>query len=187
MIKTLYKDYFQKSKTFLFPALHIARNSSIQVSQTYISWEGLFKPEDRKLVVVYEDINTPAFLAFETKVLRSQPLYFNQYKTTDGRGIYVFDFSILDKDWDHFLAGKYSKLSKDMKKAILGYYGKKSSEYEYIASFLLPEEFFPLYADLLDVKIDILEKVGELCDAYDPEKEICKIPVELLESSASFV
>ena len=187
MIKSLYKDYFQKSKTFLFPALKIARNSSIQVSQIYISWEGLYKPEDRKLIVMYENTETSAFLAFETKVLRSHPLFFTDYKTKDGKRIYVYDFSILHKDWDNFLAGKYSKLSKELKKAILEYYGKKSMEYEYITSFLFPEDFYDVYAQLLGVEIDILMEVGELCDVYNPEEETCKISVELLESSARFL
>jgi len=187
MIKNLYQAYFQKSKTFLFPALKISRNSSIQVSQTFISWEGLYKPEDKKLVLVYEDTDTPAFIAFEAKVLRSHPLFFTDYKTSDGKRIYVYDYAVLHKDWDNFLAGKYSRLSKELKKAILEYYGKKSMEYEYVASYLFPEEFFDIYAELLDIKIDILEKVGELCDVYNPEEETCKISVELLESSARFL
>ena len=187
MIKDLYKEYFQKSKTFLFPALQIARTSSIQVSATYISWEGMYKPEDRKLVVVYEDTDSPAFLAFETKVLKSNPLFFTQFKAKDGKSIYVFDYSVIKDDWDHFLMGKYSKLSKELKKSILSFYGKKSPEYDYIASYLLPEDFFVLYAQLLDVHISILEAVGELCSVYDLEKETCKISVELLESSARFI
>lgn len=187
MIKNLYKEYFQKSKTFLFPALQIARKSSIQVSNVFISWEGMYKPEDRKLVLVYDDIDSPAFQAFETKVLCSNPLFFTKFRSKEGKGIYVYDFNILHKDWEYFLEGKYSKLSKELKKSILEYYGKKSSEYEYIASYLFPAEFYSVYAELLDVHIDILEKVGELCDPYNPQEETCKISVELLESSASFI
>lgn len=188
MIKTLYQDYFQKSKTFLFPALKIARNSSIQVSETFISWDGMYTPEDGKLMLLYDDVNTEAFKAFELKVLVSHPLYFTTHRLIDGdTAVYVYDYSILRKDWDHFLKGKYSLLSKELKQAILTYYGKNSHEYKYIASFLLPEDFFPVYSELLDVHIDTLKSVGELCDPYNVDKETCKISVELLESFARFV
>lgn len=188
MIKTLYQDYFQKSKTFLFPALKIARNSSIQVSETFVSWEGMYTPGDGKLILLYDDVNTEAFQAFELKVLMAHPLFFTRHQITDSNSaVYVYDYSILKKDWEHFLQGKYSRLSKDLKQAILTYYGKNSHEYKYIASFLLPEDFFPVYAELLDVHVDLLTQVGELCDPYNVDKETCKIPVELLESSAKFV
>lgn len=188
MIKTLYQDYFQKSKTFLFPALKIARNSSIQVSETFISWEGMYKPEDQKLIVLYDDVNTEAFQAFELKVLIAHPLYYTTHRLPDGNSaIYVYDYSILKKDWENFLTGKYSRLSKDLKQAILTYYGKNSHEYKYIASFLLPEDFFEVYSELLDVHVDLLKKVGELCDPYNVDKETCKISVEHLESSTQLL
>lgn len=188
MIKTLYRDYFQKSKTFLYPALKIARNSSIQVSETYVSWEGMYTPEDCKLILRYDDVHTEAFQAFELKVLMAHPLYFTRHEIMDSdTAVYVYDYSILKKDWAYFLQGKYSQLSKDLKQAILTYYGKNSHEYKYIASFLLPEDFFPVYAELLDVQVDLLIKVGELCDPYNVDKETCKISVELLASSAKFV
>lgn len=188
MIKTLYQDYFQKSKTFLFPALKIARNSSIQVSETFISWEGMYTPEDCKLLLLYDDVNTEAFQAFELKVLIAHPLYFTKHQIlgTDA-AVYVYDYSILKKDWAYFLQGRYSRLSKELKQAILTYYGKNSHEYKYIASYLLPEDFFPVYAELLDIHVDLLTKVGELCDPYNLNKETCKISVELLVSSAKFV
>ena len=48
-------------------------------------------------------------------------------------------------------------------------------------SYLHPEDYFDLYADLLGVDINILKAVGELCAPFHIEKETLKIPVEDLE------
>jgi hypothetical protein len=39
VIKSLYKDYFQKSRVFLYPALEIKRGGSVTPVETYISWK----------------------------------------------------------------------------------------------------------------------------------------------------
>jgi hypothetical protein len=65
-----------------------------------------------------------------------------------------------------------------MKKAIKEYYGQDSAEYEFIRTYLYPEEFFTDYAELLDVDIKDLEAIGELCNPYDEEKENLKILLE---------
>lgn len=185
-MKQLYADYFQKSKTFIYPVLGIARKSSIQVSGTYISWLDIYNDADQKLICLYEDIHTEAFKAFEAKVLLSSPLYHSHQKTADGKGIYIFDMDIIKKDWAHFLSGSYSKMSKTLKDAVLKYYAK-SAEYEHVRSFLYPEEFFQIYASLLNVDEHLLREVGQLCDKYNRDLENLKISVELLESSAEFV
>ena len=185
-MKHLYADYFQKSKTFIYPILGISRRSSIQVAGTYISWLDIYNDSDRKLICVYEDVNTEAFKAFEAKVLLSSPLYHSHQKTVDSKGIYIFDMNVIKKDWAHFLSGSYSKMSKTVKEAVLKYYAK-SSEYEYVRSYLYPEEFFHIYATLLNVEEQILMEVGQLCDKYNRDLENLKISVEHLESSAEFV
>ena len=35
--------------------------------------------------------------------------------------------------------------------------------------------YFERYSEILGVDIEILKKVGELCEIYDEEKEICQI------------
>lgn len=183
----LYEDYFQKSKVFLFPLLGISRKSSIQVTETYITWNDEYKDVPQKLICVYEDVSSEAFQAFAAKVLLSNPLYLGHRRCIDDRGIYIFDMNIIKNDWDHFISGSYSRMSKTLKDSVLKYYGTKSTEYEYVKSFLYPEDFFDVYAQLLDVDENILRKVGELCDKYNPELENLNISVELLESSAEFI
>ena len=182
----LYADYFQKSKMFIYPVLGIARKSSIQVKETYVSWLDIYHDTDKKLICVYDDVHSEAFKAFEAKVLLSSPLYHSHQKTADGRGIYIFDMDVIKKDWAHFLSGSYSKMSKVLKDAVLKYYGK-APEYEHVRSFLYPEEFFDIYASLLNVDQKLLTEVGQLCDKYNRDLENLKISVEHLESSAEFV
>lgn len=180
MITSLYLEYFQKSKVFLFPALGISKRSYTQPTETYISWENMYTTEHKKLIAVYDNVDTDAFKAFELKVLLTNPMLSTRYRTSDGQGIYVFDMSVLDENWDTFMAGKYSQLNKTLKHAIADFYGTKSPEYQYIKSYLYPEEFYDIYASLLDIDVQILRKVGELCNPYDTEQEMLKIlPVNL--------
>lgn len=182
----LYADYFQKSKVFLYPVLGIARKSSIQVKETYISWDEVYTESDKKLILVYDDVKSEAFNAFMHKVLLSSPLYESHKFTIDNQGIFLFDFSILEENWELFLNGKYSQMSKIMKDSIMKYHGK-SAEAEYVKSYLYPQEYFSVYADLLNVPERLLKEVGELCDKYNPELEKLKYSVELLECTAEFL
>jgi hypothetical protein len=77
--------------------------------------------------------------------------------------------------------GKYSKLSTVLKKAIKSYYGDNSAEYKFIETYLNPEKYFESYAKLLNVDLELLKQVGELCDACDMDKETLKISIEDLK------
>lgn len=187
MIKTLYVDYFQKSKVFLFPVLGISKKSYEAPSQTFIQWENMYGIDDRVLICIYEDILSEAFIAFERDVLSSNPMLLTSRVTKDGRAIYVFDMSKIGEDWDMFIAGKYSKLSGILKDAISSYYGRKSKEYLYVASFLYPFDFYHTYAELLDIEVEILEQVVELCDIYDAAQETCRITANDLQKLEKLV
>ena len=182
MIDNLYNKYFQKSRSFLYPALGIQKNSPFTPSGTYISLPGKYGAEDLKLIVSFRPDNTQEFLDFETQMLTGNPLFEESFKIRE-YVIYVFDFDVYQNDWFHFLTGKYSKLSAVLKKAIKTYYGDKSSEYQYIDSYLYPEKYYDVYAKLLDVDSKDLKQIGELCDPWDMDKETLKIPVENLETS----
>ena len=180
MIESLYTKYFQKSRSFLFPALGIKRTSNFTPSGTYLSIEGVISPEDMKLVCSFPDDESEGFKAFEQQMLLSNPLFL-EVIPIQGYKLYIFDFQIYKTDWFNFILGKYSKLSNILKRAIKNYYGDRSSEYKYIETFLFPEKYFSIYAKLLDIDVSILENTGELCDACDMEKENLIIPLEELE------
>ena len=180
MIKSLYGKYFQKSKSFLYPAIGIRRTSKIQPTGVYMAIEGHVNPEDMKLVCTFDKKQSKEFKDFELNMLIENPL-FDEKIETEKYMVYIFDFSIYKYDWFNFILGKYSKLSNVLKKAIKNYYGETSNEYQYMDTYLHPEEYFGKYSELLDVSIDSLENIGELCDACDIEKETLIIPKEYLE------
>lgn len=185
MIKSLYKDYYQKSAAFLFPAVGITRTSNIQPVQTYISWEPLIKETDRKLLCLYHNPGTEGFNVFERLLLLGNPLFEKQYDIKDNHSLYAFNFAPYHEDWDRFLEGKYSLLSPVLQKVIRGYYGEGDA-YQYMHSFLNPEHFFTLYAKLLGVDEELLWSVGELTDKYDRKKENFLHYLENLEQSSTF-
>jgi hypothetical protein len=170
MISSLYGKYFQKSRSFLFPALGIKKSSSFTPSGVYLSIEGKLTVEDKKLICAYKAEDTDVFKTFERDVLLSNPL-FECVVNADEFKLYIFNFEKYKEDWELFLKGKYSKLSKQLKKLIKDYYGETSSEYKYMETYLYPERFVDVYAKLLNVEMSLLKEVGELCDLYNPEKE----------------
>ena len=64
-IQSLYKDYFQKSKVFLYPALDIKRVVSVVPIDTYVFWEGHYNMSDYKLSCLYHLRTDPEFRQFE--------------------------------------------------------------------------------------------------------------------------
>ena len=181
MIDSLYTKYFQKSRSFLYPALGIKRTSVHAPSGTYIALEGRINPEDMKLVCTFKEDNSEGFRSFEQQLLITNPL-FEKIVHVEDYSVYTFDYSGYQNDWFNFIMGHYSKFTNPLKRAIKQYYGEQSSEYKYIDSYLYPEKYVDVYAKLLGIEPELLTQVGELCDPCDLEKETLKIPVEHLEN-----
>lgn len=181
MIEQLYTKYFQKSRSFLYPALGIRRTSPHTPTGTYIAVDQLVPPEDMKLIVTFSENNTEGFKGFERQMILSNPLFLNIVHI-ENYSMYLFDFSTHQNDWFNFIMGRYSKFSVPLKKAIKLHYGETTSEYKYMDTYLFPEKYYPMYGNLLGVDPLVLSAVGELCDPCDMEKETLKIPVEHLEN-----
>lgn len=170
-IKSLYRDYFQKSRVFLYPALEIKRGVSVTPIQTYVSWEGRYQPQDRKFICLYNIREDEEFMRFERIRLTGNRLFHDFIQVEEDMGIYVFDFGEMAYDWDLFLKGKYSQMGPVHKRKIRDFYGSYSSNYEYIDSFLEPRRYYKVYSELLDVDIDLLKEVGELCSKPNLDDE----------------
>lgn len=180
MIDSIYKKYFQKSKSFLYPALGIVKKSKHSPINTYISVEGLYEVAEKKLICVFKKKeNDDDYRIFIEEKMKRHILYEKHFEM-EKEDVLVFNFSNYEKDWDSFLKGKYSKFTISLKNAIKSYYGDASNEYKFIHTYLFPEKYFELYAKLLNVDVEDIEKVGELCDIYDPTKENLKIPDNVL-------
>ena len=180
-MKKIHDKYIQKSKIFLYPALDIRRGSKIKPLQTYIAWEEFITPNDKKLICVYDILDTEDFQIFERVKLLGNRLFSEYKQTVNNQGIYIFTFENRDKDWDKFVKGKYSELSELAKSEIKKFYGTDANTYEYVMSYLYPDDYYNIYSDLLGVDINILKVVGELCAPYNKDKETLQIPKEDLE------
>lgn len=171
VIESLYTDYFQKSKAFMYPVLGVKRGSSVTPIETYMSWVGHYSLEDMRLICNYHMREDIEFINFEKFTLRSSPYYESFHYLDDDSGLYIFDMSKFKSDWFYLLSGKYSKFSEKHKKTIRTFFGNNSSSSVYINSFLNPKKYFDIYAKLLDEPKELLESVGELCSIPDLEKE----------------
>ena len=129
MIKNIYKKYFQKSKSFLYPALGIKKTSKYKPIGTYLALEGKINPEDVRFICTFDKNESESFKEFELDMLIKNPLFVEKIDIGDANA-YIFDYEIYSNDWFNFIMGKYSKLSTVLKKAIKVYYGSGSTEYE---------------------------------------------------------
>lgn len=180
MIDKLYKKYFQKSKSFLYPALGIKKRGYPAPVETYVSIEGLVNVEDVKLICYFKNSTSVQFKNFEETMLLTNPLYESKITIGDYTA-YIFSLEIYTDDFFKVILGKYSQLSTQMKKNIKQYFGEHSPEYSYIETYLYPEKFYETYSELLDIGVSTLKKVGELCDPMDLEKENLKLSKEIIE------
>lgn len=180
-LNSVYKKYFQKSKVFLYPLLGIKRGVSVIPIETYICWEGYYGSEDMKLICLY-DVRTDAeYVNFEKNVLLKHNRL-SDYVKVNSQAVFTFDFSDLGNDWSHFINGKYSKISLNLKQKILNFFDKYSGNYAYMHSYLIPEKYFNNYAEILNVEPEMLIKVGELCSKPDTEKETLILDVADLDN-----
>lgn len=170
-IKSLYKDYFQKSRIFLYPILEIKRGASVTPIETYVSWTGNYSKDDMKLICLYHLREDQEFLLFEKERLYKNRYFYDFKQVEDNKGVYVFDYSSMSNDWKKIINGKYSELSAGYKKKIEAFYGKKDTNYAYIESFLYPEKYYSMYAEMMQVKESLLREVKELCSKLDLEQE----------------
>ena len=60
-------------------------------------------------------------------------------------------------------------------------YSNDRVNYAYVNSFVYPEKYFGIYKTLLNIDLDILVEVGELCSKPDFEKEILHAKIKSLD------
>lgn len=182
-IDSLYRDYFQKSKVFLYPLLGIKRGSVAAPDQTYVSWGSNIGTEDIKLICSYTRRTDREYLSFENTILFKHKRL-SDYKILDEETlILIFDFQDMSSDWFNFLLGKYSKLNRDTKHKILNHFEQNSGNRMYLETYLFPEKYFAIYAELLQAQETLLKEVGELCTPPDLEKENLTVSITNLENS----
>lgn len=211
----LQKDYIQKSRLFLLPLTGLPRNKYFKQTNTYISSPDLFSLvypdgimfEDKILIVVYSksykikqdniynqvtsgfkniSIEETGWDKYENTIISNRR--FLSVHETDDEYIYTFDLADWSKDWDAFLKGRYSLLSKKAKELVKDYRytSLKPMDQRKLYCYLYPNEenCFRDFAEDLKVKVEDLKAVKELCSKpnFKLETYICSEKKQLNET-----
>ena len=179
-MKQIYKSYFQKSKVFLYPLLGIKKGIRFVPVQTYIKWDHSLIDSKDILICAYAIKNSTnnqeeierkkAFNIFIDQYLKTNELYHSRHNT-DTLELIVFDLSYFKNDLKKFKEGKYSEFSLITKKIIMEFFGNIGTIAEYMESYLYPKKYYEVYSNILNISIETLEDVTELCDKPDLDKE----------------
>tara|TARA_R100001463_G_C3517584_1_gene220536 strand:+ start:336 stop:917 length:582 start_codon:yes stop_codon:yes gene_type:complete len=180
-MKQIYKNYFQKSKVFLYPLLEISKGVNFVPFNTHISFLNSidnYHLDTYKYFCLYhipcevtEEANFKNWKVFEGLYLKEHNLFEEKFNIDSRLRLYMFDFSVFKKDLKFFRDGKYSQFSEYSKKRILDFFGKKGTIAEYVESYLYPEHYYEVYSELLNVPIELLEEIRELCDKPNQKLE----------------
>lgn len=181
MIKTLTKEYIQKSRIFLYPLLEIKRGSEATPLESYISWDGKFDIDDQKLICVYNLREDEAFKRFEKVRLLGHKYFDSYYEIENEKGAYVFDMKDYKYDFECFLRGKYSEFTTPTKEKVISFFNDKPGSKEHVTSYFYPERFYEVYANLLAVDKSVLKEVGQLCSRPNFDKETLHASIKEVE------
>ena len=172
-MKKIYKEYFQKSKVFLYPILGIKKGVRFVPIQTYVSWNDIYPMDGDKLLCLYTIENKwdKQFKTFSELFLETNILFEEKHCIDENNHLYIFNLKPFKRDLNKFKRGSYSKFTKKTKEIIMNFFGEKGKIAEFIESYLYPQFYFEDYAEILNVKEEDLKEVGELCSLPDLEKE----------------
>jgi hypothetical protein len=177
-------SYFQKSFWMLYPLLNIPKTVGYKPLNTYIKDVYLnISEHDYKLLLCYKHYrDEETFKSFESIYLLNNIFYKNSYQTND-YNIYIFDISYYKDDYDLFLQGKYSKLSKKVKEIINSYFSKSSSTkilyHPKINAYLYPNKnVYKQIAEEIGETYETISSIKEVLNKPNLEKETLKIKIE---------
>jgi hypothetical protein len=172
----LYSKYFQKSRSFLAPILGLKKESKFPFTQSYLQWENVYGVDDHKLILTFEDYSKDKdWDKYLLNNIMYNPMLNEYHGVNQGNIIVSFDLHCIEKDYQHVLEGKYSKLSNLLKNKVRDFYGLQTPEWMYMESFLFPQKYIRLYSKLLNVDEEHIHVTGQLCDKPDLEKETLKL------------
>jgi|TARA_R110000744_G_scaffold195378_1_gene314389 hypothetical protein len=173
----MYSKYFQKSKVFFYPLLGIPKGKKYVPVGTYLAWKDEIAINDKKFMLLYKQKSGKLFNKFEDKYLLGNPLFDDYQKLGEDIHLYIFDFTMYTQDWDMLINGKYSKFDDTMKQTITKFFGEVGKITEYVESYIYPEYYHKDIAEQLAVPMKLIEKVWELTDKPDIDKETLKLKI----------
>lgn len=170
-MKGVYTDYFQKSKIFLYPLLKLKKGMTFVPKQTYLIWDNVYSVEDRKFLCEYHFKDENKFTKFILDTFAGHRLYEHLVQLADDKCLVVFDFTPLKSDYDKVIKGQYSQLSLDTKLTIIDFFGDSRTIHDCVQGFLAPAEVHDKYAEKLGVRLEVIQKINEVCSLPDLKKE----------------
>lgn len=173
MLKDIYRPYFRKAGPFLYPLLNLPRNENFPSAGVFTALDERIKKEDQKLIYTF-DPTISGFKDYIDRVHKKKSNFLEELFISEEMTALVFDLSDAKESWQGYIEGKYSKFREQDKKLILKYFTYNNGNFTYLSSYLYPERFFDQYAKILEVDIDLLKEVGELCDKPNFEEEHLK-------------
>lgn len=115
--------YRQKSKIFLWPLLDIPRRVGFKPIKTYIIDPiKNITQNDYCLIAPFSKDPSDKFDVFEEQILLTNEFFIDFYESKHFL-VYIFDLHPYKEDFEKFINGKYSKLSKEAKILINRFYG----------------------------------------------------------------
>ena len=167
----MYRKYFQKSKIFLYPLLNIERGVDFVPVETFLTWNKHYELKDKKFMCLYEQKKSKKWLDFEKNFLLSNPLFHDYMLLDKDVHLYIYDMKDYSSDYRKLADGKYSRFTTGTKDMIINFFGEKGKIAQYVEEYLYPDYYHKVYAEELNVEVEALEAVHELCDKPDLEKE----------------
>lgn len=178
-INSLSTEYIQKSRLFLYPQLKIRRGVSVTPIQTFMSWNH-YELDHNRLICQYYLRDDNDFKMFESVKLFGHPLFEDFFEVEDGTGVYIFNMENDNGDFQNIVNGQYSQLSDEFKRNIINFFKSNTQHFAYIESYLDPEKYYEMYSQILNVKVEHLKAVGELCSKPDLEKERLDLEIKIM-------
>ncbi len=171
-MNNVYTQYFQKSRVFLYPLLRL-KDVKFAPTETFICWEEIYSEQDYKILCVYHHQRNAQFKQFE-EFLNQHKMFEKLISIDVKKQLGVFTLKRYKYDYNCFLEGKYSKFSYGAKSLILNYFGNKGEMSKHIESFLDPQPYHEIYSEALNVPLEDIKNVYEVCSVPDINKETFK-------------
>jgi hypothetical protein len=170
-MNSVFANYFQKSKVFLYPLIEMKKTHTYTPVETYVRWKNNFKLSDKKLICEYKITPSKKFNTFEKKYIRVNSYLDDIVYLSESKMVCIYDMSKFEDEFIYFIKGEYSKFKQVYKEKVLNFYREDGNKNKYVDSYLFPKKYHEMYAKELDVDLSLIENTFELCNKPDLEKE----------------
>lgn len=188
MVEILKDKYWSKSEAFLLPLTGLTKTHKYNL-KVYLFWNE-FSIEDYHLILKFTWDNYDEFLKYCKRMvfpMLDRNGYLTESYDFDHETVLVLNISEWALDIEMFLKGKYSKMSRDAKKAITDFHTFDNKILVEISAVLDPNNKYAVLggvsaieyvADNYGLPLDELKKVGEIGGIYDKKEETLTIKTE---------